>query len=162
MYPWHSPYRMARGKAYQGPSVGNFSVIALYHNAPSDRLLCVLDIFMERALSQPATGGALQGKVGSSVGPVNVPLLVDEPAVSGQLTVESSAALPGGVDWRFGSTNAYGQVWPHDYPMVVLKPNWSFWMAPDTMNVEFGIGVVWSWCYPDELRVIPPPDLRDD
>ncbi len=157
---WHypSPFRLARGRAVVAALAANFSTVSLFHNGDPRFLLVVRDINMTAATNSAFVTGVAQGSIGSLV-MAGIPVVTGEPTPPGQIFSSQQTALPSTPDYNFGTNNAYGVPWLHDYAFVALRPGFSFWISGSVVLEALTAAILWEFVY--AANVMPPDDENE-
>ena len=128
--------------ANQAGVAAQFSLISVYNNSTA-RDFVVVHHF-DFSIAAIGAGGfyLAEGQVGASVGGDQV-VVPGEAQPAGVMQTTTIAALPGGrTHTLVGASLSYQ--WPHEYPVAVLLPGWSFVIYNGTVNVGLNASIWWE------------------
>lgn len=143
----------AAGAAAAG-GAGTFSFVSLFNNDNLGRYLAVWDVG-RLSLETVNTGYLIQNKQIGSSAVTPSPLVTNQPTPTGQLTTGAAAALP--TMSMLNSMQEPGNVWAHDFPLVVLAQGWSITIYHGTANIAFVASFIFELLDAADLMGIEPP-----
>lgn len=150
MYPKLRLRHCARGKiGLASPSSG--AVAYLFNNSTGRDLLAVWHVSALIELVPYATlVGAIQGHNGNAGGATGT-LVTGETAMPGALYVDDTATPPAS-DFYVPQNYSGADSWPHDYPLAILQPGWSLFLAiPGATGAQFNASFLWQRCGAEDI-----------
>lgn len=152
------PSRCAYGANVTTDATGNTQFISLFNEISSAYVLAVHDFALK-----PITGSATafgfvvdQGQLGAD--PVQgMPVVSNRQPMAGQVSQGEVTTLPTIQLWPPSPTT---QVWPHDFPFIVLTPGWSLTAYALSTDILFGFSFWWQVLTPEELDELYGIDVR--
>lgn len=148
-YTHYRPRRRAMANVDQAATASVVSFAQLFNNSNSAELLMVLDFSLWVSTTNfifvyPSQTG-LSGTAGTAL-----PFVAGEatpPGVFSQGTA-ASAATSG---YKLSVTNQASLSWPHNYPFLVLPPNWYMTIICNAVNLRLIASVTWEAITPEQL-----------